>query len=319
MIEIYPAIVTSNEDEEQRGRIQCACAGLMGDEETPLPQWIEPKFDWGWFYVPDVGEIVELEVIAGTEQDEQFGQSSIDNLDIHWCGRRSYTDAEGDDDGDAPEERQIHDDFVAEAYAKRRGFATPWGHIFMFDDTEGTPRIWLTWMKEQLEQGEAPEAANYTRVEIEPDGSFKVGLLAKHYFHIQTEDNQMILSLDEEKHKLTLNPDMFESIVGEGNNIKVEAQEADAVCTIGDGAVSAVQAEHLKAWLDDTYTPAIADMHDNHIHPLPQFIAPLIPLSAVPCVPGGPPAPPSEAPVMPAMLESYDDGITSTHLVFPED
>jgi hypothetical protein len=75
----------------------------------------------------------------------------------------------------------------------------------------------------------------------------------------------------------------------------------------------------LEAWLNDTYTPAIADMHDNHHHPLPQFIAPLIPAAAAPCLPGGPPSPPSETPIAPASLEDYDTGITSTHVTFPED
>lgn len=135
----YPATVTFNEDPEQRGRIRVACAGLMGDEDAEVPVDVEPVFDWGWFFVPDVGEVVEIEVIEGSSEDEQMGQASIDNLDIKWRGARYY----GNEEGDAP--TPVNPVFSEENYGKRRGFATPAGHVFMFDDTEGAEEIRISW------------------------------------------------------------------------------------------------------------------------------------------------------------------------------
>lgn len=361
--ERYEAVVSNNEDEEQRGRIEVTCPGLMGDEETVLPVWVEPAHDWGWFYVPDVGEQVEIEVITKSDLDEAPGQSILENPVPTWRSKRPPTDVELEDTEDGSEARPIHDDFISTNYAKRRGFTTPWGHVLLFDDTEGDPRIYLTHMGEQLPVGEAPEPEKFTRVEIEPDGSLKVAFLNKHMVHLTTEKGNLRIALDgepgsekhtiefdaetpkveikldEEKHSLLLDgsvpalkvslaegdhylemsPDILTANLNGGDNaFTMIHDDADTILTLGDAKHSAVQAEVLEEWLNDTYTPAIADMHDNHTHPLTQFIAPLIPLSTVPCIPGGPPAPPSEVPVVPASLEDYDTSITSSHLLFPE-
>lgn len=136
---IYPAKVTFNADPEKRGAIRVACVGIMGEEDTEIPIDVYPVHDWGWFYVPDVGEIVDIEVCEGSEEDEQFGQMSIDNLDMKWRSGRYY----GNTEGDTP--TPIHETFTSKNYGKRRGFATPAGHVFMFDDTEGQEEITLSW------------------------------------------------------------------------------------------------------------------------------------------------------------------------------
>lgn len=135
----YPAKVTFNQDPDRRGVIRVACIGLMGDEDTEVPVDVEPAHDWGWFYVPDVGELVEIECIEGTSEDEQKGQASIDNLDLKWRSARYY----GNDEGETP--TPIHEAFTATNYGKRRGFATPAGHVLMFDDTSGAEEITLSW------------------------------------------------------------------------------------------------------------------------------------------------------------------------------
>jgi len=135
----YPAKVTFNADPDKRGVIRVACIGLMGDEETECPVDVEPVHDWGWFVVPDVGEIVEIEVLEASDDDEQAGQMSIDNLDLKWRSARYY----GNEDGDAP--TPIHPMLTSKNYGKRRGFATPAGHVFMLDDTEGQEQITLSW------------------------------------------------------------------------------------------------------------------------------------------------------------------------------
>lgn len=140
-IEKHDATVTNNEDDEYRGRIKVACAGLLGDEETELPIWVEPKLDWGWFYVPDVGEIVEIEVRTESPEDESYQQTSINNLDPTWTGKRIYTNDSMDEERNEP--RPVPEDFKQNY--KRRGFATPVGHIIYFDDTPGEEKVHLSW------------------------------------------------------------------------------------------------------------------------------------------------------------------------------
>lgn len=135
----YPATVTFNADPDKRGVIRVSCVGLLGDEDSEVPVDVEPAHDWGWFYVPDIGEVVEIEVLEGSSEDEQQGQMSIDNLDIKWRSARYYGNAEGD----AP--TPVNADFTSKNYGKRRGFATPAGHVFMFDDTEGDETVTWKW------------------------------------------------------------------------------------------------------------------------------------------------------------------------------
>jgi hypothetical protein len=140
-IEKHDATVTNNEDDEFRGRIKVACAGLFGDEETEYPEWVEPKLDWGWFYVPDVGEIIEIEVKTESNEDESFQQTSIDALDPKWTGKRSYTNDTVDTEINVP--TPVPEEFKKNY--KRRGFATPAGHIFYFDDTKGEEKVHISW------------------------------------------------------------------------------------------------------------------------------------------------------------------------------
>lgn len=135
--EKFVAQVMVNKDDEFRGRIQVTCVDLTGDPEAILPVWVEPVFDWGWFVVPDVDEFVEIEIVTSTDDDESFGQSMIFEPRIHWRAKRFYHEG-----GDT--ESPIHSDFKTN-YSKRRGFATPAGHILLFDDTDGKERIQLTW------------------------------------------------------------------------------------------------------------------------------------------------------------------------------
>lgn len=364
--EKYEAIVSSIEfdDDEMnnRGVIEVLCPAIMGDAETPLPQLCEPAHDWGWFYIPDVGEQVEIEFVVSSDRDEVWGQSQMEALAPVWRGKRFHTDIELEDDADGSVTSPIHDDFVSTNYGKRRGFSTPWGHVLVFDDTDGDPRIYLTHMGEQLEPGAAPEPEKYTRIEIEPDGSLKIGFLNKHQIYLTTEKGNLRIALDgepgSEKHTIEFDAEtpklevslaeadtvlkldqsvpllecsmaggdhiarldgsvpVFETVHGGGAGFGVSDKDADATTVFGDGAVSAAIAEHLEEYINDTLNPAIADMHDNHAHPLPQFIAPAIPAAAAPCIPGGPPG--VDTPIVPANLPDYAGNITSTHLTFPD-
>ena len=139
--EEYVGVVTSVDDPEKRGRIRVVCAQLMGSEEEELPMWVNPSYEWGWFIVPDPGEQVSVIASTSSEDDEQLGQTSIASLDLKWKGREW-----GNEETEEEQlKRPIPEDFTASNYGKRRGFATPQGHVFLFDDTESEPKISITW------------------------------------------------------------------------------------------------------------------------------------------------------------------------------
>jgi hypothetical protein len=240
--ETYPATVTSNEDDEFRGRVRVACAALLGDEETELPMWVEPVLDWGWFYIPDVGETIDVVVVSSSDSDENRGQMSIDNLDIRWKGKRYYTVDEPENENTVA--TPVHPDFKT-SYGKRRGFATPHGHTLIFDDTKDAPAVQLTFSKAKLEVGEQVDAANTTRVEIQPDGSLKVNILDKHTLHFQSDNDQLIIGING------------------GASLTLADKDADATMTVGDGAVGVAIAPALKNYIDTE----IKTKFDSHVHP----------------------------------------------------
>jgi len=135
-VDRYIAKVVSNQDPALRGRLKIVCADLTGDPDAELPDWIEPVLDWGFFLIPDVDELVEIEVVIGTAEDEIQFQSGILDPQIRWRGKRFYHDSD-----EVP--TVVHDDLKIN-YGKRRGFATPAGHILYFDDTEGQEKIRLS-------------------------------------------------------------------------------------------------------------------------------------------------------------------------------
>lgn len=137
-IERHIATVTGVDDPEKRGRIRVTCPGIMGDDETELPMFVEPVIDWGLFVVPNIGEIVEIECTGGSSTDESYGQTSISQLNPRWRGSRFY-DVKSDSPAAIP-----HPDFTDINYGQRRGFHTK-RHTLVFDDTEGQESISLTW------------------------------------------------------------------------------------------------------------------------------------------------------------------------------
>jgi len=222
--ETMSATVTANNDDEKRGRIRVACVELLGDDDADLPMWVEPIFDWGWFFVPDVGEIVELEVTASSDMDESFLQASIDQLNVKWRGQRYY----GNEEADVP--TVIHPFFSEENYGKRRGFATPFGHIIMFDDTEGSPKVNLTWASET----QAADAEKISQILIDTDGTIKLSVLGKHTIHLK--ENEIEVKLDE------------------GASLKVVGKDDQTVTNLGDGAVAVAIADHLETFYSQLKT-----------------------------------------------------------------
>lgn len=253
--ETYDATVMSIDAEEPnpRGRIKVACVGLLGDEESTLPMWVEPAFDWGWFYVPDIGETVEIEVVSSSEQDEQFGQASIDNLDIHWKGKRQYTDEETDGE---TEPRPVPEDFKTN-YGKRRGFATPNGHIIYFDDTEDAQKIQITW-----KQGD-----DFQFITFDETGSIVMSNKNGGFIHLDAENGATTI-VDENGNTISSNDkgiklvDIFKNYIELKDGVIQIVSQANVTVTgadfsaktgsvnLGDGAIEpAVLGNLLMAYL----------------------------------------------------------------------
>jgi len=112
---------------------------------TELPDFIEPAFPYlassnqqnttaGWFFVPDIGCVVEIEVAADAPHDETPGAISFDAPQVRW---RAAILARDDD--------VVGDEFLGENYPNRRGFQTGLGHALVFDDTSNDPEVKLQW------------------------------------------------------------------------------------------------------------------------------------------------------------------------------
>jgi len=227
----YLARVVSNQDPEKRGRVKVSCYDLIGAEQE-IPDWVEPMLDWGWFYVPDVDEIIEIEVLLGTGRDTRSLETSLSNLNIKWRGGRAY----GGEMTDAP--RPVPDLFKVNF--KRRGIATPLGHILYFDDTPGKQEITLSWS-----DGGTPPV--YSSVTVDKDGT-------------------ILLSLVDGEHVLHLKPNELEVKLSEGASLKLTGKAADAVTLLGNGAVKATIADHLQTFYERTVT-GVKAIFDDHIHP----------------------------------------------------
>jgi hypothetical protein len=158
IVEKFKAQVTENQDPEQRARIKIRCPDFLGVDDVDMPEWVEPCLDWGWFLIPDIDEIVEIEIVVSTDEDEVPYQSAIWDPTVTWRGKRFY----GGEDTEAP--RPVPEDFKTN-YGKRRGFATPAGHILLFDDTEGQEKIRLSL---RLSEGGGNE---YTFIDFDKSGN----------------------------------------------------------------------------------------------------------------------------------------------------
>lgn len=283
IVEHFEATVSSNDDPEKRGRIRVTCPGIMGDDEEELANWIEPVPMWGWFIVPDVDEIVEIEVVTSSTTDEQFGQASIANPDYKWRSSKRFWGNEEAEEGSG--KTSIPEDFTASNYGKRRGFSTPGGHVLLFDDTEGDRKITLTWKKEGSE--------SRTSISIDKHGSFVMNTHASHLIHANAKDgslsvidgngNHMLLK-DE---KVSLMNSAACCIEMDGQNVQVLAQGACTVSgkniTLDAGQIDLGKVPTDFALMATLFLAAF----DTHTHPIPPTPQPPT-ITSVPSVPLSP-------------------------------
>ena len=135
--ETHRATVKNRNDPQKRGRIEVACASLMGvdanGEAVDYPGFIEPLFsvlfsdnndrvNAGFFAVPSVGATVEIEISKSSSYDQVPGQTEQTDPDPRWkaCVLRA---------GDI-----IAPEFLVN-YPDRLGYVTASGHVLIFDDS----------------------------------------------------------------------------------------------------------------------------------------------------------------------------------------
>jgi hypothetical protein len=129
---IYRAEVTSNLDEEFRGRIKAKVPSLFGD--TELPNWINPRdlrasgFNKGEFYPPELGSWVFVEFEGGDTNYPVYSGGWHGDLD------------EGDNTGpELPKDFAYDED----GSPKKRGYRDPSGNRIVFDATKDKQKLIL--------------------------------------------------------------------------------------------------------------------------------------------------------------------------------
>ena len=115
----HKAKIVDNNDPEKKGRVKFASHTLLGGKVHP--EWAEPMFafagnDSGWFFIPEVDQIVEISF------DDEKNMSQP-----RWISAL-YSDA-----GAVPAEAQ-------ENYPDVRLIKTPSGHGLLFDDSPGNEK-----------------------------------------------------------------------------------------------------------------------------------------------------------------------------------
>lgn len=213
-VEKHDAVVADTDDPKQRFRIKVKCAAILGSEDAVVNLWVEPKLPWGFVIVPDVGEQVEIEVTASSDTDEVPGQAFLEEPDLRWSGKKYQ----------GPE---AYNTFFTEAnYGRRRGFATPGGHVIMFDDTDDARKINLAW-----HSGDN----TFSMFSMDEDGSIIIANVSGSLLYLNAVNKQLAI-IDEWGNSITLHEDGIKLITkdsniieSKGTNIQVLAQDG---CTI---------------------------------------------------------------------------------------
>lgn len=260
--ERFIAKVVSNADPDHRGRIKVTCADLTGDPETELPDWVEPVHKWGWFTVPDVDELIEVEVVTQRDTDEIEGQSLVLMPTIQYRDTRFYNDKE-----EQGVVREIHEDFTSTNYGKRRGFATPKGHILMFDDTDGGERINLTWHAVE------DKSDKYAYLAFDPDGSIIMGNKNGTLIYMDAKNGAMSI-IDEHGNTIASDSSGLRLIDASGNVIELKDK---VVQVLGQGSVVVnaktidLQSGQVIIGKSAAQKVVLGDLwqtlHDGHKHP----------------------------------------------------
>lgn len=213
VFEVHPAIVTDNVDPEQRGRIKVTCETLV-ETGTELPDWVDPAFPYlassdqqtttaGWFFVPDIGCVVEVEVASDAPHDEVPGAISFDAPQIRW---RAAILARDDD--------TVGSEFL-ENYPNRRGIQTGLGHAIVFDDTDNDPEVKLQW---------SDGAGGFAFIDFDENGSMTALTKAGNMIFMNDPDKELSI-VDLNENALVMNADGVYIATTDSDMVKIGGSE----------------------------------------------------------------------------------------------
>lgn len=226
--ETHVGVVTDNEDPEARGRLKIACATLMGfdenEEAVEFGDWVEPVFpvlmsgedgtvNSGWFFVPSVGVVIELEVAVSSDYDQGPGQTFVTNPDPRW---RASLLQEGDEIG---AEFKVN-------YPKRSGFRTASGHILFFDDSPGADG------KVVLQQ-RPNEAGTSSFLSFEGNGSVQIVTNSGQMIFMNTETGEITI-LDSNKNMIAMTAEGITVTDGKKGNMITMGEQGVQVLAAGN-------------------------------------------------------------------------------------
>lgn len=121
-LQLFNAIVVRNTDPDLnsglRGAVYFQCDGLLEDQEYPIPAL--PLFQHEYFSVPNIDDVIEIEIDLSLERSQPRWRCVVLNL----------TD-------------ELPDEFKKD-YPEVRGIRTKSGHFLIFNDTVGSELIQLT-------------------------------------------------------------------------------------------------------------------------------------------------------------------------------
>lgn len=210
----YTATVTDNNDPEKRGRLKVACATLMGTDDNgeavEYGDWVEPMFPFvatdkegnlagGFFAIPGVGAIVEIEISTESAFDESPGMTSINAPDPQWVACSLGNDET------VPEEFQTN-------YPNRFGFRSSTGHTFTFDDSPGDDG------KVTLASRPEEDGGPQSFLSMENDGSIQIITRNGEMIFLNAKTGE-ITFLDSKKNMISMKKDGITLATGSGHII----------------------------------------------------------------------------------------------------
>lgn len=155
---MYEGFVFKNNDPEGRGRIKVSVPSLDLPNDEPLANWALPRFRQpapangsGSYWMPREGDMVFVEFLNG------------DLNSPVWSGGYYGEDEKPDTFDDT----------------EKRGYKTPGGHVFRFDDEEGDESILLKHVREALLELASDDVIRVQskdgdKVVIDPNGGIEV-------------------------------------------------------------------------------------------------------------------------------------------------
>lgn len=213
---IYEAIVTRNDDPEQRGRIQVKCP--RAGHDRGLNVWVNSSSEmagknFGTHFPPELGSVVRV----------SFENSDPSKPHAYWGGFYGQDQL--------PTEFR----YSSDGRPERRGIVTRMGHSLVFSDEQDAESIRLIWHKADSSDPARSDrmiAADRTQGEFcllsfEPDGSIQIANKNGSRIDVNATD-ALLMMTHESGHSIAMDDDGIKAIDNKGNLISI----VDGVVTV---------------------------------------------------------------------------------------